>query len=171
MRSARAMNVSRGLFRTWVLVTVLWLCLAVLMGLTSRLPFGSNSTGAFQYVPNLSLLSVQQLKDIVAGRWPSALPSALDDKSAEFSELDYAPLLEWNSLVADGKLSLRELPDGSKLYFRSSDSPEEKEYLAREFWGGRWSRWFKNMYPGILIALTQPIALFIFGYACLWAGR
>ena len=49
MRSARAMNVSRGLFRTWVLVTVLWLCLAVLMANTGRLP-GSNSTGAFQIV-------------------------------------------------------------------------------------------------------------------------
>ena len=73
----------------------------------------------------MSWLSDQQLKDIAAGSPPAA--SALDDKSAEFSELDYATLLEWNS------------------YFQSWHSPEEKEYLAREFWGGRWSRWFKNM--------------------------
>jgi len=141
------MNVSRGLFRAWILVSVLWIILG-------------GSVIAYKIVAPTTIWGSFQpwLTDEEAGLPPRAEQEQL---SRSFSPI--------RNVRAD--MVHIQMPDGSKLYMPASLSEAVKTDIAEQFWDQRWRRWGRAAAAAALWAFVPCLLLFIFGYSLLWVGR
>ena len=73
----------------------------------------------------------------------------------------------WDARLNIGQWAPREFPDGSKLWLQPALDDDDKDYIAREFWRQRWSRWKKLIEPWLPAALMPPLGLFL----ALWVLR
>jgi hypothetical protein len=164
------MNVGRGLFRGWILLTVLWLIGA---GTLAYFIIGDEvSRWKWQYV------EIMRHGDIPPWEtdWKRPYYENMRSPSAEklavtFYELEYQYSQSWDQSVKDGKLTVIEMPDHSSLYLNTDLTKNDQEYLSKAFWGQRWWRYagFAKVWVPILVA--PPIVLFILGWAVLWVCR
>ena len=160
------MNVGRGLFRGWVLLTVLWL---IGVGISAYVVIGDEiSRGRWQYVDqsrtNGEIDWSRPYYEIM--RSPSA-----DKLAVTFEELEYRYFERWNQLIKDGKLTPVKMPDDSLLYFYPSLTEQDQLYLAAAFWDQRWWRYVSFAKVWVPILVVPPIVLFILGWAILWVSR
>ena len=141
------MNVGRGLFRAWVLVSVLWIIIG-------------GSVIAYTIVaPNRIWGSFQPwLTDEETG-----LPPRAEQKQLSHS---FFPIRD----VRADMLHIQ-MPDGSKLYMPASLSEPARTRIAEQFWQQRWNRWGRAAAIVALWAFVPCLLLFIFGYTLLWVGR
>jgi len=141
------MNVGRGLFRAWILVSVLWIILG-------------GSVIAYTIVgPDTIWGSFQPwLTDEEVG-----LPPRAEQKQLSRS---FSPI----RLVRDNMVRV-EMPDGSQLYVLDSLSEADRTRIAEQFWDQRWSRWGRAAATVALWSFVPCLLLFILGYSLLWVGR
>ena len=164
------MNVGRGLFRGWILLTALWLI----------------GAGAFAYFIIRDEFSrwkwqyIHIMRDDVPHPnevdWSRPYYEIMRSPSAEklhvtFAELEYQYVRAWNERVEEGKMVLKEMPDHSSLYLDADFTKADQEYLAKAFWDQRWWRYVSFIKFWGPMLLVPPIVLFILGWAILWVGR
>ena len=143
------MNITRGLFRAWVVFSALW-----------ALGAGSFAT-------------VTVWQDTVQGKFQ---PEGAYSKP--FSETRRSPLTEKLSITfiphyeTDMRMvSIKVDLDGSILYIGDGYSLDDMEYVAHQFVGQRWTRYAGAAGTVALWAFVPCIMVFILGYALLWVGR
>jgi hypothetical protein len=156
------MNIGRGLFRAWILVSALWIAGAVYLFITQIV-------GA-QYAP---IVLVKK------GATPELYTKVIDEpNSPDFYAYFRSPAgenLEMEFTAVDkppaDPNAFINFPDGTKLYVPKGYSTTDKNYIAEQYWQQRWSRWAYTGWPFVRWALVPCVALFIIGYALLWVGR
>lgn len=160
------MNVSRGLFRAWIVVSVIWsLCAGafayvVISPDTVRgrfQPAGSIKDG----LPPWQVDSNRPFYDVM--RSPSA-----EKLSVQFFPVDWQKQIDWEK---DASMMLVDLPDQSRLYIHAKYNDADKNYIAAQFWAQRWSRWGYAALIVCLWAVIPCLLIFAVGYALLWVGR
>jgi hypothetical protein len=164
------MNVGGGLFRGWMLMTVIWLIGA---GTLAYFIIGDEIwRWKWQYVHIMR----EDVPDPNEVDWKGPYYENMRSPSAEklavtFSELEYQYVQPWNEYVKEGKMVLKEMPDHSSLYLDTHLTKDDQEYLVRAFWDQRWSRYASFAKIWIPILVVPPIVLFILGWALLWVCR
>jgi hypothetical protein len=161
------MNVGRGLFRAWIVISVLWIGGAGVMAYMFLWPDmvgGGFQPSASKGLAKLPLWATDFSKPLYERmRSPSA-----EKLEVAFHSVDWRQRIDWEK---DPSMITVEMPDGSRLYMDAAYNDADKNYIAQQFWDQRWTR---RGYAAGIIALWAfvPCALiFIIGYALLWVGR
>jgi hypothetical protein len=141
------MNVARGLFRAWILISVLW----IIVG---------GSVIAYKIVAPDTI-------------WGSFQPWLTDQEAGLPPRSDQNQMSRSFSPIRLGRPDMVriEMPDGSQLYMPESLSEAVRIRIAEQFWDQRWSRWGRAAAIVALWAFVPCPLLFIFGYSLLWVGR
>jgi hypothetical protein len=152
------MNVSRGLSRAWILISIIWIGIAAAIG------YGTSDFGAYQPrgVVKAGVTDTKKaLYEVI--RSPSA-----ENLSVKFLELEWSQETEFDK---DKIMIKRTLPDGSRLFMHMDYNEQDRGYIEKQFWDQRWSRWAPVAGVTAMWALIPPIMLLILGYALMWVGR
>jgi hypothetical protein len=163
------MNVGRGLFRAWILITALWIVGMTCMGYFAM--YDEMRHSKWQYVHQ-----VRKEIDMNKFDWSRPYYENFQSPSGEklavtFSQLGYQYVDKWDELVKEGELIRKKMPDESFLYLDTYLKKDDEEYLSRAFWDQRWQRYLKHVKLWSAIVLIPPLVLLILGWALLWVGR
>jgi hypothetical protein len=163
------MNVGRGLFRAWILVTVLW-AVGVILLAYSEIP-SSIKNSKWEYIHYLRADVDPNKVD-----WTKAYYEIMKSPSKEHLEPTFGPIeyRYWedrDKSVKDGSIILVEEPDGSLLYLAHMLSKEDQDYVSRAFWDQRWWRYAKAARWWAFGLIVPPLVLLAIGWAFLWVGR
>jgi hypothetical protein len=141
------MNVGRGLFRAWILVSVLWIIIG-------------GSVIAYTIVAPDTI-------------WGSFQPWLTDEEAGLPPRAEQNQLSRAFSPIRLGRPDMVriEMPDGSQLYMPESLSEAVRTRIAEQFWNQRWSRWGRAAAIIALWAFIPCLMLFFLGYGLLWVGR
>jgi hypothetical protein len=161
------MNVGRGLFRAWILVTVLW-CI-VIAALAYNVVHEKISHWKWQYVGQMRMEPWKA--DWTRPYYENHRSPSVEKLAVDFDELGYEFVDSWNKRLNEGTLTIKRFSDGSLLYLDTDLTEADQEYLRRAFWDQRWRRYAEigKMWAAILTG--PPVALFILGWGLLWVGR
>jgi len=163
------MNVGRGLFRGWILLTVLWLTGTGIIAYNS-IP-REISFWRWGYI-NEVRDDIDPEKVDVSRPYYENMRSPSDDRIAvTFYELEYQLPSEWDKAVKAGKVALKKMPDRSSLYLDPRLTEADQEYLADSFWSQRWWRYSSLAWSWVPYFVLPPVILLIFGWAILWVCR
>ncbi|MGO4667714.1 hypothetical protein [Bosea sp. 2RAB26] len=164
------MNVGRGLFRAWIVATLLWIIGVAALAYT-LIP-DSLRGERYQYVYQMRPdLKPSEENDFTRPVYDLMRSPSKESLPVKFGGLEYQYWDEWDKSVAAGTLMVPKVPDGAKLYLNSSLTNEDKNYIIKAFWDQRWERWLPHIWPWIIGTGVPPIILFILGWALLWIGR
>ena len=163
------MNVRRGLWRTWIFVTVLWVIGTVVLGCII-LP--DSVARKYHYVSEMrndagDLNNVDWSKDFYA---LMQSPSR-GNLASTFSVLTYQYVAGSEEDVKKGATIAVDFPDKSRLYMSAQMTKEDQNYVAKAFWDQRWARWAFEAWPWLLGAIVPSIILLLLGTFMLWVGR
>jgi hypothetical protein len=163
------MNVGRGLFRGWILLTVLWL-IGVGWFAFDSVRYQIRA-GSWSYVHVMR-------KDVDPNQinwsrpyYENMLSPSAEKLAVTFNEVEFRYVQEWDQFVKDGKLKIIKMPDDSSLYMSTSLTEQDQLYLAGAFWDQRWSRYVSFIKFWGPMLLVPPIVLFILGWTILWVCR
>jgi hypothetical protein len=111
------MNVARGLFRAWILISVLW----IIVG---------GSVIAYKIVAPDTI-------------WGSFQPWLTDQEAGLPPRPDQNQMSRSFSPIRLGRPDMVriEMPDGSQLYMPESLNEAVRTRIAEQFWDQRWGRW------------------------------
>jgi hypothetical protein len=158
------MNVGRGLFRGWILLTVLWL---IVIGWSV---FDSIARGRWEYVE-----VVKDYPDINEIDWSRPFYETRKSPSAEKLSVSFYQReidnVNFNEEVRTGNMVLRTMPDRSSLYVDARFTNDDQDYLAAAFWSQRWRRYASLVWDWVPLLVLPPLALLAFGWAILWVCR
>lgn len=159
------MNIGRGLFRAWLLVSVLWIIGAGLISYTTVAP--DTLHGRFQSTLIMKKgTTAEQVDKIDFGKpfYDLGVSPAQSNSTITFS-------LDHDDPAVRSQFISVEFPDGSLLYIPAGYNEADKNYISKQFWDQRWSRWASA--GGLIAAWTfvPCLVLFIFGYSLLWVAR
>jgi hypothetical protein len=160
------MNVSRGLFRAWILVSVLWAVGAGSIAYITWLP--DKVSGAFQ--PSGALkdgLKPWQV-DYSKPFYDVMRSPATEKLTVAFFPVAPRDRADWDK---DNTMVVVEMPDGSHLYMHAGYTKEDLAYIAGQFWDQRWTRWLSLVGVIVMWVIGPSLLLLIFGYSFLWVGR
>ena len=159
------MNIGRGLFRAWILISILWMLGA---GITAYAIVAPDTLhGRFQPLVEIKKEVTRQQIDKIDFNGPfydfGVSPSQLN------SAIEFTP--DKLSPEARSQSDHVAFPDGSQLYIPAGYNDTDKNYIAGQFWDQRWGRWAYA--AGVIAAwvLVPCILLFIIDYSLLWVGR
>jgi hypothetical protein len=165
------MNIARGLFRGWIVVSSLWVA-----GVVTTAAFVVPQDISYPYWQYSAVLTDNGKTNPFDRDWSAPFytnfrsPSAYG-RNPDFGVLDYQYRAAWDKDVAEGRTALKLFPDGSRLYLMASMSEQDKDYVSDRFWSARWGRWGMEIGKWFLIAVCPVATLFILGYAAIWIGR
>jgi hypothetical protein len=159
------MNIGRGLFRAWLLVSILWIIGAGLTAYTIVAP--DTFHGRFHSTVIIKKgTTAEQVDKIDFGKpfydfgvSPAQLNSTISFSRDQISPAGLSQFIDV------------EFPDGSHLYVPAGYSETDKNYISKQFWDQRWSRWASAAGLIAVWAFVPCILMFIFGYSLLWVGR
>jgi hypothetical protein len=160
------MNAGRGLFRAWVLISVLWIIGAGFVVYTIVAP--DTIRGVFQPSGQTKRGLKPWQVDYSKPFYETMRSPAAEKLSVEFFPVHRSDQAQWDK---ERSMAVVEMPDGSRLYMHDQYNEADKNYLAQQFWDQRWSRW---AYAGGVVAawaLVPCVLLFILGYSLLWVVR
>ncbi|MGB9364824.1 MAG: hypothetical protein WCE79_02305 [Xanthobacteraceae bacterium] len=159
-------DLGRGLFRTWVVLSVLWAVVTCVVA-----GYGLNRdiiAGRFQAVG-----------DFVGGKtasqvdWNLPFYDVIRSPSREklpvtYVAVDYRQRGEWDT---SDRVIAYDYPDRSRMYVQVGYDDADRSYIREQFWQQRFGRWGKAI--GIFLALITlpPALLFLIGFTLLWIGR
>jgi hypothetical protein len=159
------MNWKRGLFRLWVLSSVLWLLgtgYSSLHALLRPAPFAGN----FQYVLQLkeapwNIDSGKSFYDRIYAPQKGKFPD-------EFSSVGDDVIKDWDKSVKNGKMITVEFPDSTVLHLSSELTESDRTYLENLFWKQRWWRYSDKVLPWAIWVCGPPLFALLFGLAIKW---
>ena len=161
------MNVGRGLFRAWILVTILW-CIVTAV-LAYNFVHEKISHYKWQYVGQMRMEPWKA--DWTRPYYENHRSPSVEKLAVNFDELGYEFVDSWNKRLNEGTLTIKRFPDGSLLYLDTDLTEADQEYLGRAFWDQRWRRYAEIGKMWAAILTVPPVALFILGSGLLWVGR
>jgi hypothetical protein len=164
------MNVRRGLWRTWIFLTALWVIGTVTLAYFV-LP-ESVASRKYQYVYNMR----SDVPDPNKVDWTKDFYSLMQSPSKEklastFDIQTYQYATTWDEDVKKGMLITVEFPDKSHLYMSAQMTQVDRDYVAKAFWNQRWERWGIETLPWVAGAIVPPIILLLLGSFMVWVGR
>jgi hypothetical protein len=161
------MNLSPGLFRAWIVLSILWTLGTVALA-ASLLPDKVRSD-RYQYVYVLR-------EDVEPWEvnWERPLYEIMQAPSQVqappmFSEVDWEYVEQWDREVESGSMLL--IHDAGKLYLSAALTPDDRRHLTEAFGNERWKRWGWALLPWVGIVVGPPVALLMLGAALLWVIR
>jgi hypothetical protein len=163
------MNVRRGLWRTWVFLSVLWIIGTVALAYF-MLP--ESIARAYQYVYNMR----ENVGDPNKVDWTKEFYALMRSPSKEklpstFDILTYQYAASWDEDVKKGTMIAIEFPDKSHLYMSAQMTKDDQNYVSKAFWDQRWRRWTTEALPWVASAIVPPIILLLLGSFMVWVGR
>jgi hypothetical protein len=163
------MNIRRGLWRTWIFVTVLWMIGTAAL---ANFVLPEKITQKYSYI----YTTRKDLDWINQQNWPKDLYKVMISPSKEkltpeFSPEGYQYLSGWDEEVKQGTMITAEFPDKSRLYLSAQLTKEDQNYISQAFWDQRWKRWGMDALPFVAGAFLPPIVLLILGSFMVWVGR
>jgi len=160
------MNIGRGLFRAWLLVSILWIIGAGFLAYTMIAP--DTIRGAFQPSATLKDGLKPWEADYRKPFYEVMRSPAAEKLRIEFFEVEKRYQSQWDN---DSSMIKVEVPDGSHIYMHSGYNEADRNYISEQFWDRRWSRWASAAGLIAVWAFVPCIVLFIFGYSLLWVAR
>jgi hypothetical protein len=154
------MNAGRGLFRAWIVVSILWI--GVVAGFYAPL-FGSN------YAPMMRIKGSPSEEATKVIRGPStpnfynyvASPAA-EKQTVEFVRSRSAEPMTKTNYLKFG------FPDGTTLHIPAGYNQWDRDYIAEQFEQQEWSRRMSDI---ALFGVVPLVVLFALGYVLLWVAR
>jgi hypothetical protein len=162
-------NVRRGLFRAWILLTVVWLIGVITMAY--MLVPDEVGQWKWQYVHEMRRDLDLEKVDWTRPYYENMRSPSIEKLAVTFSQLGDEYVDEWNDLVNDGKINTVSFPDHSVLYLETNLTKEDQEYLSGAFWNQRWWRYGKIAGTWTAIAVMPAVAVLIICWALLWVAR
>jgi hypothetical protein len=152
------MNVGRGLFRAWVLVSILWIGAVMLL---PTLPLIDRN-----YVPIMKIKgnpSEETTKIIMGPRTPNFY-NYVTSPSAEKLPMEFGR----GPAERLTNFRLIDFADGTKLYIPPGYNEADLDYIVEQFEQQRVSRRTSDVK---LFGVVPCVVLFVLGCAVLWVGR
>ncbi|SRR6266481_944525 len=162
------MNWAQGLFRIWLLCSVLWLAAV-----------GYFASKTF-WVPVPFYGNYQHSSQLKEMPWKT-------DWSKTYYEITYAPgkgkfpesfavlgdeyVEKWDADVKAGRTIQINFPDGAHLYLTAALTPGDQTLLAKLFWEQRWWRYADKVVPWLALAFGPPLFLILAATAIKWITR
>jgi hypothetical protein len=163
------MNVRRGLWRTWIFLSVLWIIGTVTLAYFVLL---ESVARKYQYV----YIMKKDVGDPNKVDWTKDFYALMQSPSKEnlpstFDILTYQYVASWEEDVKKGKMIAADFPDKSRLYFSAEMTKDDQNYISKAFWDQRWERWGIEALPWGAGAIVPPIILLLLGSFLVWVGR
>ena len=147
------MNVTRGLWRAWIFVTVLWVI--------------GTAWAAYLALPSSIALKRHYMELM---KWAAGKPPK-ESLTPVFSVVEWQQVFDWDKRANEGKLVSVRFPDNSVLYLNAEMPEADKSYIAAAFWDQRWKRYWEVALPYLYGGVGLPIALLLIGSFLVWVGR
>lgn len=124
------MNVGRGLFRAWVVVSALWVAGTVALGVSE-----APREIAYPYWQYSAVMRDNGKANIFDRDWKAPYYTNFHSPSAEglepeFAILDYKYRSDWDKYVDDGTMKRTFFPDGSRIYMSTGLNGADQKYVA-----------------------------------------
>jgi hypothetical protein len=165
------MNVARGLFRAWVVVSLLWIAGALALGVSDF----RNSAANWKYHvvrnirPDVRIRDADWTRPHYYYEWVRSWSK--EGIEPEFAQVEDQFVENWNDEARLGRMQIHSFPDRSRMYLDAQLVEEDEAYLREHFWAQRWNRRARFAGERLMIALGPVAALFIAGYVPLWVAR
>ena len=160
-------NLKRGFYRVWVVVSGLWLLLVVGV-FVDEFVLGKPFAGPYTYVHVMTKDATREEMDKLS--YDLFVPPLQTGQEPEFSSLGWQYESKWREDVKEGSTVIVDFPDRSELFLPSHFSKSERTYLSKSFWNQRWGRYFDKFWPWIAYGLCLPIGLLLLGYVTAWTA-
>jgi hypothetical protein len=157
----RDVKVDRRLFRAWIGISALWI---IAGGVFAFQNVSATLWGNFKAVvlvkKGIALEKDSKTLDapMTSDFYDIVILRDKDKLNIEFVHVDKPPT----------QSRLLRFPDGARLYVRKGYNEAERNYVAQQFWGQRWSRWGYAAGIVALWAFIPGALFFILKYVPLW---
>lgn len=157
----QGVNVTRGLFRLWLVASATWLAL---VGFVIWQDVRTATQGRYQFIvqmrdgvsnpsdeESISKPFLEVFRRPSEGKFPPA-----------FDRVEYRYQDGFDASVKAGNMVLVDFPDSTSLYVNTAFEKADQDLVARLFWDARWQRrWtaFRDMSGIVLLALIPPLLL------------
>lgn len=157
------MNWSKGFFRLWLLLAMLWVLAMAALALTRHNLFADN----YQYVERLKVQpwEVDWSKPYYETRRSPA------ETDIGFAEIEPRYLQGWLDRVKAGRMVELGYADGSNLYMSAQLTSADQKLIDQAFTDGELVRHLSKLMPWLLWAGLPPLALLLLGLAVRWVAR
>jgi hypothetical protein len=151
------MNIRRGLFRAWALISILWI------GAVTFSPLFD-----WNYAPRMLIKGSpsEETTKVIMGPSTPTFYNYVASPSAEKLTIEFV-----RSLSAEPMTSTHFVKYGSSdgtLYIPAGYNEADRDYIVKQFEQQWWSRWMSDI---ALFGVVPCIVLFALGRALLWVGR
>lgn len=170
MALLRRVNVSRGGFRLWVVLTALWLAFVAFLAWDE---VSIATRGRYQYAPEMrDGIENSFDQEHIAKPFAEVFKKPSEARQPpHFSRVEYEYRKGFDEAVTSGNLLLVDFPDGTQLYLNSAFEKPERDLVGRRFWERRWGRRLDALgQEGSLIglALVPPLLLLAAWFVGRW---
>ncbi len=162
------MNVGRGLFRAWIVISILWIAGAGIVAYVIVSP--DTVQGSFQPAAQIKKEAMPGTSEEID--WTKPFYDLVVSPASAKLHVTFFPV-EWQHRDEWKNKShiLVNFPDGSVLYILKGYNEADKNYITGQFWEQRWGRYAYTTGIVALWAFVPCVLFFVLGYALLWVGR
>lgn len=162
------MNVKKGVFRIWIVISFLWSILIGILAyeaMTSPFAFPEE----YFYVPQLK--SKNERPDWTRPFYELNVKPGTGPEKEKFSELDWDEKKKWEE---SGRLAAStgiRFEDGTLLYIPTEIIKSDGRKLGEYFLSQKWERYLDKLWPYIAGLIIPPAILFLLGASFVWIVR
>jgi hypothetical protein len=171
------MNINRGMFRLWAVVSILW---ALVVGGFAYLEFSSPYAfpKEYYYVPQQKAKG--SIFDWNKPFYETNFQPLTGPNKEVFAVLDWSIKGEWERNGRIATTTAIQFDDGTLLYVpteiidqgqRKAGVKSDGRLIAELFLAQRWQRLFDKVWPWLLGVVLPPILLFFLGLSLIWIIR
>lgn len=163
------MNVRRGLFRAWVLLSIIWVISSSVVGYV--MIYDELGHARFQYVHQMRE-NVEPWKVDWSKPYSELMISPTEANAAppQFNPVEFEYLKDWDKHVDEGTMRRDRFADGSYLYIDKVLNEKDQDFLSTAFWQQRWGRWLSLIWPWVIGAVLPCIVILLLGRAMIWVA-
>ena len=161
-----AVNVGRGLFRAWIVVTVVWTIGSSL--LTYEIMGRDLIRGSFQPMAAYKKPGPYTDAEVFGPFYGLVRSPSAERLTLTFRPVEYEDRTKWEN---DPKMLIVKMPDESRVFMAVEYNRADRDYIAMQFWDQRWWRRGELAKHAALWSIAPMLALFVVVYSLLWVGR
>lgn len=166
----QGVNVTRGLFRLWLVATAIWLALVAWMAWANM---SDTVRGRYQFTVEMreGVSNPFDTENIFKPFLEVFRKPSEGKHPPRFDRVEYRYQDGFDASVKSGHIALVEFPDDTFLYVNTAFDKAEQDLVARNFWGQRWQRRLDALggQAGLLwLALEPPLLLLAIWFAGRW---
>lgn len=162
------MNAKKGLFRVWVVVSILW---SVLIGMQTYVAMTSPFAFPTEYFYVPQLKSKQTKPDWTRPFYELNLKPGSGPEKEKFSELDWDEKKEWEASGRMAASTAIQFEDGTLLYIPTDIIKSDGRRIGEYFLSQKWERYLDKFWFYIVALIVPPVVLLLLGIAGFWIFR